>query len=143
MFESTRAGHLDVNPLVVRAYSSDLPANERRIILEQFKNQKIHVLVCSDLISRGIDISHVSHVVSYDVPVDMRKYVHRVGRTARAGKTGEAWTLVEEQEQMLKEAGHLGKVKRLRVSDEDLAPLTPHYEVALNKLKEFYTRQQT
>ena len=55
-------------------------------------------LVCSDLISRGIDISHVSHVVSYDVPVDMRKYVHRVGRTARAGKTGEAWTLVEEHE---------------------------------------------
>jgi ATP-dependent RNA helicase DDX51/DBP6 len=55
-------------------------------------------LVCSDLISRGIDISHVSHVVSYDVPVDMRKYVHRVGRTARAGRDGDAWTLVEEQE---------------------------------------------
>ena len=149
------------------------------------KPSDIHVsyirLVCSDLISRGIDISHVSHVVSYDVPVDMRKYVHRVGRTARAGKTGEAWTLVEEQEvsmfysyllstvtliprtqaryfkQMLKEAGHLEKVKRLRISDEDLAPLTPHYEVrilniveiavydirtqvALNKLKEFYTK---
>ena len=81
----------------------------------------------------------------------MRKYVHRVGRTARAGKTGEAWTLVEEQEvsilyisstvtlipriqaryfkQMLKEAGRLEKVKRLRISDEDLVPLTPHYEV--------------
>lgn len=55
-------------------------------------------LVCSDLISRGIDISHVSHVVSYDAPVDMRKYVHRVGRTARAGRAGDAWTLVEEQE---------------------------------------------
>lgn len=55
-------------------------------------------LVCSDLISRGMDISHVSHVVSYDVPVDMRKYVHRVGRTARAGRSGDAWTLVEEQE---------------------------------------------
>ena len=83
----------------------------------------------------------------------MRKYVHRVGRTARAGKTGEAWTLVEEQEvfnfnsylssivalipriqahyfkQMLKEAGRLEKVKRLRISDEDLTPLTPHYVV--------------
>jgi ATP-dependent RNA helicase DDX51/DBP6 len=83
----------------------------------------------------------------------MRKYVHRVGRTARAGKTGEAWTLVEEQEvfsfffslsslvilmprmqaryfkQMLKEAGHLEKVKRLRISDEELAPLAPQYEV--------------
>lgn len=55
-------------------------------------------LVCSDLISRGIDIDHVSHVVSYDAPVDMRKYVHRVGRTARAGREGCAWTLVEEQE---------------------------------------------
>jgi ATP-dependent RNA helicase DDX51/DBP6 len=55
-------------------------------------------LVCSDLISRGIDISHVSHVVSYDAPVDMRKYVHRVGRTARAGRTGDAWSLIEEQE---------------------------------------------
>ncbi len=55
-------------------------------------------LVCSDLISRGIDIQHVSHVVSYDVPVDIRKYVHRVGRTARAGRHGDAWTLVEEQE---------------------------------------------
>ncbi len=58
----------------------------------------LHRLVCSDLISRGIDISHVSHVVSYDAPIDIRKYVHRAGRTARAGRTGDAWTLVEEQE---------------------------------------------
>ena len=45
-----------------------------------------------------MDISHVSHVVSYDSPVDIHKYVHRVGRTARAGRAGDAWTLVEEQE---------------------------------------------
>lgn len=110
-------------------------------------------LVCSDLISRGIDLDHVSHVVSYDAPVDMRKYVHRVGRTARAGREGNAWTLVEEQEvaslpklkdqrlivdfrkqaryfkKMLQEADHLNKVKRLRVSEKEIAPLTPHYEV--------------
>jgi superfamily II DNA/RNA helicase len=55
-------------------------------------------LICSDLVSRGMDISHVSHVVNYDVPVDIRKYVHRVGRTARAGREGDAWSLVEEQE---------------------------------------------
>ena len=65
-------------------------------------------LVCSDLISRGIDISHVSHVVSYDAPVDMRKYVHRVGRTARAGRTGDAWTLVEEQEVCIFRSDSLG-----------------------------------
>jgi hypothetical protein len=55
-------------------------------------------LICSDLIARGIDLPHVSHVISYDIPADMRKYVHRVGRTARAGKTGDAWSLVEDQE---------------------------------------------
>jgi ATP-dependent RNA helicase DDX51/DBP6 len=97
-----------------RAYSSDLGASERRSILDKFRAKEIQMcaliffpcplnncfssLVCSDLISRGIDISHVSHVVSYDVPVDMRKYVHRVGRTARAGRAGDAWTIVEEQE---------------------------------------------
>ncbi|KAI0368734.1 DEAD-domain-containing protein [Pilatotrama ljubarskyi] len=131
--------------VVARAYSSDLAPAERKAILEQFKNQEINILICSDLISRGIDISHVSHVVSYDVPVDFRKYVHRVGRTARAGREGDAWTLVEEQEAryfktMLKEADHLEKVKRLRVSDADVAPLKPAYEAALLRLKEFYAR---
>lgn len=55
-------------------------------------------LICSDLIARGIDLPSVTHVISYDAPVDMRKYVHRVGRTARAGREGTAWTLVEKQE---------------------------------------------
>ncbi|KAI0749568.1 DEAD-domain-containing protein [Daedaleopsis nitida] len=131
--------------IVARAYSSDLAPAERKSILEQFKNQEIHILVCSDLISRGIDISHVSHVVSYDVPVDFRKYVHRVGRTARAGRAGDAWTLVEEQEAryfktMLKAADHMEKVKRLRVGDGDLTALTAAYEVALGRLKEVYAR---
>ncbi|KAJ6466583.1 P-loop containing nucleoside triphosphate hydrolase protein [Mycena vitilis] len=128
-----------------RAYSSDLSASERKSILDKFKAKEIQILVCSDLISRGIDISHVTHVVSYDVPVDMRKYVHRVGRTARAGRAGNAWTLVEEQEAryfktMLKQADHLAKVKRMKVSEKDLAPLAVHYEGALSQLKESYSR---
>ncbi|KZT19815.1 P-loop containing nucleoside triphosphate hydrolase protein [Neolentinus lepideus HHB14362 ss-1] len=88
----------DGRKMVVRAYSSDLAPGERKTILEKFKRSEVDMLVASDLISRGIDISSVAHVVSYDVPVDMRKYVHRVGRTARAGRGGDAWTLVEEQE---------------------------------------------
>ncbi|KAI9061028.1 DEAD-domain-containing protein [Trametes sanguinea] len=149
LFEFFEAARHDANKesnrVVARAYSSDLAPAERKSILEQFKNQQINILICSDLISRGIDISHVSHVVSYDVPVDFRKYVHRVGRTARAGRAGDAWTLVEEQEAryfktMLKEADHLEKVKRLRVSDADVAPLKPAYEAALARLKEVYAR---
>ncbi|XP_006459230.1 hypothetical protein AGABI2DRAFT_201250 [Agaricus bisporus var. bisporus H97] len=130
--------------LVVQAYSSDLSVGERKVILERFKAQEINILICSDLISRGIDISHVSHVVSYDVPVDMRKYVHRVGRTARAGRSGDAWALVEEQEaryfkNMLRDADHLNKVGRLRVNEGDIEKLAPGYEVAIKQLRDVYT----
>ncbi|KAH9838407.1 DEAD-domain-containing protein [Rhodofomes roseus] len=134
--------------VVAQAYSSDLAPGERKTILERFKNREIDILVCSDLISRGIDISHVSHVVSYDAPVDMRKYVHRVGRTARAGRSGDAWTLVEEQEAryfktMLKSVDHLDKVKRVRMGEKDVEPLRPAYEKALAQLKDAYTRGAT
>ncbi|KIM84308.1 hypothetical protein PILCRDRAFT_68419 [Piloderma croceum F 1598] len=136
LFETARvAEHCgEDRQIVIRAYSSDAGASERKTILEKFKAQEVQILVCSDLISRGIDISHISHVVSYDAPVDMRKYVHRVGRTARARRAGDAWTLIEEQEaryfkSMLKAADHLEKVKRLRVSEKDLAHLRPQYEV--------------
>jgi len=131
--------------VTLQAYSSDLSASERRSILEKFKTKEIGILVCSDLISRGLDISHVSHVVSYDAPIDMRKYVHRVGRTARAGREGDAWTLVEDQEArhfkiMMREADHLGKLAKMKVTEADLQPLLPHYENALRKLKELYGR---
>ncbi|KAF8899912.1 P-loop containing nucleoside triphosphate hydrolase protein [Gymnopilus junonius] len=145
-FETERIRNSDSSPLVVRAYSSDLSAQERKSILEQFKDQKINILICSDLISRGIDISHVAHVVSYDVPIDMRKYVHRVGRTARAGREGDAWTLVEQQEaryfkRMMKDADHFDKINRIKINEKDLAFFLPHYGVALNNLKDLYTRQ--
>lgn len=55
-------------------------------------------LICSDLISRGLDLPHVDNVVNYDIPSSTRAYVHRVGRTARAGKDGDAFTLVEDKE---------------------------------------------
>ncbi|KAJ7841322.1 DEAD-domain-containing protein [Mycena olivaceomarginata] len=121
----------DPSAFVARAYSSDLSPGERKSILDKFKAKEIQI--------------HVSHVVSYDVPVDMRKYVHRVGRTARAGRAGDAWTLVEEQEAryfktMLKQAEHLEKVKRMKVGEKDLAPLAVYYEGALTQLKESYSR---
>lgn len=113
-------------------FSSDLLTLSRR-------------LVCSDLISRGIDLPQVSHVINYDVPVDLRKYVHRVGRTARAGRSGDAWSLVENQEaaffkNMHRQAGRLEKIKRLRVGAEVVEPMTTAYEKALAKLKSAVVR---
>ena len=91
-------------------------------------------LICSDLVSRGIDIPSITHVVSYDAPLDIRKYVHRSGRTARAGREGSAWTLLEEQEArhfklMLKEVGHLVRVKKVRIGEEKLADIKQIYQV--------------
>ena len=63
-----------------------------------FISSAISRLVCSDSLARGMDISLVDHVINYDVPAHVQTYVHRVGRTARAGKVGHAYTLVRYEE---------------------------------------------
>ncbi|CAG7852587.1 ATP-dependent RNA helicase dbp6 [Serendipita indica DSM 11827] len=131
--------------IIAEAFSSDLAPSQRKTVLEKFKAKQIDMLICSDLVSRGIDIPHVSHVVNYDIPVDVRKYIHRVGRTARAGREGDAWSLVEEQEMhhfklMMKEAHHLHALKKKKVKSEDLSGLVDVYQVALGRMKVHYDR---
>ncbi len=60
----------------------------RNKIMEKFHSRKVHVLVCTDVAARGLDISGISHVYNYDIPREHKEYVHRIGRTARAGKQG-------------------------------------------------------
>ncbi len=69
--------------------------NYRVKALEKFKEGKIKVLVATDVAARGIDVSDVSHVINYQLPRDFDTYIHRVGRTGRAGKTGVAFTFVD------------------------------------------------
>ncbi len=64
--------------------------------MNEFKAQKKNILVATDVASRGLDISNVDLIINYDVPMDSESYVHRVGRTARAGKSGFAVTLVTQ-----------------------------------------------
>ena len=78
----------------VGAMHSDLDQKERDSIMYEFKNRRISILIATDIVSRGIDIDDVQLVVNYDVPRDPEDYVHRVGRTARANRDGEAITLV-------------------------------------------------
>src|SRR6185436_11844348 len=72
----------------------DLMQNKRERVMRGFKTGKIHVLVATDLASRGIDVHEITHVINYDIPEDPEVYVHRVGRTARMGATGRAFTFV-------------------------------------------------
>ncbi len=84
-----RSLHIDA-----RAMHSDLEQNERDQVMLDFKNGKVGVLVATDVVSRGIDVTDVPLVINYDVPHAPEDYVHRIGRTARAENSGEAMTLV-------------------------------------------------
>ena len=84
-----RAIHIDAH-----AMHSDLEQHERDQVMLDFRNGKIDVLVATDVVSRGIDVTDVPLVINYDVPHDPEDYVHRIGRTARAENSGEAMTLV-------------------------------------------------
>ncbi len=76
----------------------DLSQGQREKILQQFRNKKITVLVATDVAARGIDVDDLTHVINYSIPQDPESYVHRIGRTGRAGKTGIAITLVTPSE---------------------------------------------
>lgn len=78
---------------------SDLEQSERESVMLDFKNNKIDILVATDVISRGIDIDQIGLVINYDVPHDPEDYIHRIGRTARANADGTAITFVSEKEQ--------------------------------------------
>jgi ATP-dependent RNA helicase RhlE len=72
--------------------------NARQRVLNAFRNGEIRVLIATDVAARGIDIDDISHVINYDVPVEADSYVHRIGRTARAGASGESITLCDGEE---------------------------------------------
>ena len=78
----------------VAEISSDLDQEDRERTLLEFKSKKLQILVATDILARGIDIKGISLVINYDVPNDAEDYVHRVGRTARADKSGVALTLI-------------------------------------------------
>ena len=85
--------------LDVAAMHSDLEQSEREEVMLNFRNNKIRILVATDIVARGIDIEDIGLVLNYDVPHDPEDYIHRIGRTARAAATGSAVTFVSEEEQ--------------------------------------------
>ena len=89
---------LESNRIAVATMHADRTQRERTEALAGFKNGKFSVLVATDIASRGLDISGVSHVINYNVPEHPEDYVHRIGRTGRAGDEGEAFTLFSPDE---------------------------------------------
>jgi ATP-dependent RNA helicase DeaD len=104
VFARTRLGTAELaNELVVRGFpaevlNGDLGQEARERVLQRFRNNQIKVLVATDVAARGLDIDHVTHVFNYDLPQDPEGYVHRIGRTGRAGKSGVAISLLTPRE---------------------------------------------
>ena len=107
---------LDLRGYEAAALHGDIMQNQREKVLERFRLKKTRILVATDVAARGIDISGLSHVVNYSLPFDTATYVHRIGRTGRAGTEGIAITFVRPEER--RKLGFLSKnIKKATKSD--------------------------
>ena len=83
------------------ALQGNMSQNQRQRAIGGFRNGKYDILVATDVAARGIDVSDISHVINFDVPDTVDAYTHRIGRTGRAHKTGEAYTFVEPEQELI------------------------------------------
>lgn len=109
---------LNIRGYLAEGIHGDLTQAKRMSVLRQFKENKIDVLVATDVAARGLDISGVTHVYNFDIPQDPESYVHRIGRTGRAGKSGMAVTFVTPREM-----GYLRIVEE--TTKKRMTPLNP------------------
>ena len=87
---------LNANGYKTAALSGDVPQDKRQQLLNDFQENRITLLIATDVAARGLHIPDVSHVINYDLPQDAEDYVHRIGRTARFGASGEAISFICE-----------------------------------------------
>lgn len=97
-----------------KAIHGDLKQNQRERVINDFRKQKCRILIATDVVSRGLDIPHIMHVINYDLPECADDYIHRVGRTARAGAEGCALTLISPQD-----SGKMYAINRLLNPDKE------------------------
>ncbi|KAI2622868.1 P-loop containing nucleoside triphosphate hydrolase protein [Xylaria nigripes] len=125
--------------------TSTTPYTSRRDTLRSFNTGRLRIIVASDLVARGIDLPSLDHVINYDMPSSIASYIHRVGRTARAGNPGKAWTLFTNPEARWfwnevaseKTIRRNKPVERIRVTEEKEDAFNGKvavYEAALEKL---------
>ncbi len=116
------ARKLKRSSLKIEEMHSDLTQDDREEVMRQFRNKRINILVATDILARGIDIKELQLVINFDVPDEAEDYVHRVGRTARADKSGMAITFITPDEQR-----KWARIEEL--IDSDIRKLAPPPEV--------------
>ncbi|GBU24002.1 DEAD/DEAH box helicase [Fibrobacteria bacterium R8-3-H12] len=130
-----------------KALSGDISQKERELVLGAFRENKLKLLICTDVAARGIDVTHVTHVIVYDHPGDHEIYVHRSGRTARAGRSGLSISLITpvEEIEIQKTAADFGInfIKMPPISEEELASrIRQRAEAKLDRERRFLSQKQ-
>ena len=135
VFSNTKIGasrlavHLVKQGVKASAIHGDKSQNERMVALEDFKRGEVEVLVATDVAARGLDISEMPCVINYDLPYNAEDYVHRIGRTGRAGAKGDAISLYTDQdERLLVDIEKLIKQKIVRLTLAGFVPVTHQVE---------------
>ena len=121
------AEKLSARGFTASAMNGDMPQKQREQMVEKLKRGKIDILVATDVVARGLDVQRISHVVNYDIPYDTEAYVHRIGRTGRAGRSGDAILFVTQRERHL-----LGSIERATRQKLE-ALVLPSVEMVNNK----------
>jgi ATP-dependent RNA helicase DeaD len=122
------ASKLQARGFAAAAINGDMAQQQRERTIEQLKNGKIDILVATDVAARGLDVERISHVINYDVPSDPESYTHRIGRTGRAGRSGDAILFITPRERGLLKAIE-------RATRQPVAPLTLPTIKAVNEVR--------
>ncbi len=123
IFVRTKLATVDLSEkLEARGYASaplngDIAQNQRERTVDRLKNGKLDIVVATDVAARGLDVNRISHVVNYDVPADTESYVHRIGRTGRAGREGDAILFVTPREKRMLYAIENATRKKIDIMD--------------------------
>ncbi len=95
------AEKLEARGHACEALNGDIPQQQRERIVDRLRKGKLDILVATDVVARGLDVERISHVINYDIPTDAEAYIHRIGRTGRAGRKGDAILFVAPREKRL------------------------------------------
>lgn len=98
------ADKLEARGYACAALNGDIPQKQRERTVEHLKRGKLDIIVATDVAARGLDVERITHVINYDIPTDVESYIHRIGRTGRAGRVGDAILFVAPRERHLQRA---------------------------------------
>ena len=129
------ADKLEARGYAAAAINGDIQQKQRERSVQNLKNGKLDILVATDVAARGLDVPRISHVLNYDIPHDTESYIHRIGRTGRAGRTGDAILFVAPREKRL-----LGAIERATKKEIEMMELPSTEKINEQRIDKFKQR---